>query len=140
MAGVRLSLRAAGGAALLGGAAAVAVHRRVARAELDHPPIGRFISVEGVRLHYAEFGDGPPLVLLHGLGSMAEDFLLSGLIREASRRYRVIVFDRPGYGHSERPKRWRFGPFGQAHLFNEALRKLDARRPIVLGHSWGTLV
>jgi pimeloyl-ACP methyl ester carboxylesterase len=137
---VRPFLRAAGGAALLGGAAAVAVHRRVARAEHDHRPIGRFIEVEDVRLHYAEFGDGPPLVLLHGLGSMVEDFLLSGLIREASRRYRVIAFDRPGYGHSERPRRFKYGPFAQARLIDAACRELEARRPIVLGHSWGTLV
>jgi hypothetical protein len=30
------------------------------------PPIGRFITVEGVRLHYVERGTGTPLVLLHG--------------------------------------------------------------------------
>ncbi len=130
----------AGGAAVLGGAAAVAVHRRVARAEHDHPPLGRFLSVEGVRLHYVEFGEGPPLVLLHGLGSMVEDFMLSGLIREASRRYRVIAFDRPGYGHSERPQRFKYGPLAQARLIDAACRELDARRPIVLAHSWGTLV
>jgi pimeloyl-ACP methyl ester carboxylesterase len=137
---VRPFLRAAGGAALLGGAAALAVHRRVARAEHDNPPLGRFISVEGVRLHYVESGEGPPLVLLHGLGSMVEDFMLSGLVREASRRYRVIAFDRPGYGHSERPRRFKYGPLEQARLIDAACRMLDARRPIVLAHSWGTLV
>src|SRR4051812_33589930 len=71
---------------------------------------------------------------------MVEDFLLSGLIREASRRYRVIAFDRPGYGHSERARRFKYGPFAQAHLIDAACRELEARRPIVLGHSWGTLV
>src|SRR4051812_27222477 len=137
---MRALLPAAGGAALLGGAAAVAVHRRVARAEREHRPLGRFITVEGVRLHYAEFGEGPPLVLLHGLGSMVEDFLLSGLIREASSRYRVIAFDRPGYGHSERPRRFKYGPFAQARLIDAACRELNARRPVVFAHSWGTLV
>jgi pimeloyl-ACP methyl ester carboxylesterase len=112
----------------------------VARAEHEHPPIGRFLSIEGVRLHYVEFGEGPPLVLLHGLGSMVEDFMLSGLIREASRRYRVIAFDRPGYGHSERPRRFKYGPLAQARLIDAACRELDARRPIVFGHSWGALV
>jgi pimeloyl-ACP methyl ester carboxylesterase len=132
-------LKLAGGAALLGGAA-LAVHQRVARAEREHPPLGRFLTVDGVRLHYMEFGDGPPLVLLHGLGSMVEDFMLSGLIREASRRYRVIAFDRPGYGHSERPRRFKYGPLAQAGLIHKACRALDAHSPIVLGHSWGALV
>jgi pimeloyl-ACP methyl ester carboxylesterase len=129
-----------GGAALALAATAAYVQRRSARAERAHPPLGRFITIDGVRLHYLEEGDGPPLVLLHGLGSMVEDFVLSGLVREASKRYRVIAIDRPGYGHSERPRRFRFGAAAQAALVRKALQALDVHRPIVLGHSWGTLV
>ena len=129
-----------GGAALALAATAAYVQRRSARAERAHPPLGRFITIDGVKLHYLEEGDGPPLVLLHGLGSMVEDFVLSGLVREASKRYRVIAFDRPGYGHSERPRRLRFGAATQAELVRKALHRLDVHRPIVLGHSWGTLV
>lgn len=132
--------RTAAAAALATGAAALAVHRRTARAEREHPPAGRFLEVQGTRLHYVEQGDGPPLVLLHGLGSMVEDFLLSGLIDAARNRYRVIAFDRPGYGHSARPRGRRWHPAAQAALLLEALRLLDAHRPIVLGHSWGTSV
>jgi pimeloyl-ACP methyl ester carboxylesterase len=129
-----------GGAALALAASAVYVQRRSARAERAHPPLGRFVHVDGVKLHYLDEGDGPPLVLLHGLGSMVEDFVLSGLVREASKRYRVIAIDRPGYGHSERPRRYRFGAAVQAGLVRQALQALDVHRPIVLGHSWGTLV
>jgi len=129
-----------GGAALALAATAAYVQRRSVRAERAHPPLGRFINVDGVNLHYLDEGDGPPLVLLHGLGSMVEDFVLSGLVREASKRYRVIAIDRPGYGHSERPRRWRFGAAAQAGLVRKALQALDVHRPIVLGHSWGTLV
>ena len=129
-----------GGAALALAASAAYVQRRSIRAERAHPPLGRFIHVDGVKLHYLDEGDGPPLVLLHGLGSMVEDFVLSGLVREASKRYRVIAIDRPGYGHSERPRRMRFGAAAQAGLVRKALQALDVHRPIVLGHSWGTLV
>ncbi|HWV89168.1 MAG TPA: alpha/beta hydrolase [Burkholderiales bacterium] len=129
-----------GGAALALAATAGYVQRRAARAERTHRPLGRFVTVDGVRLHYLDEGDGPPLVLLHGLGSMVEDFVLSGLVREAGKRYRVIAIDRPGYGHSERPRRLRFGAAAQAGLVRKALQALDVHRPIVLGHSWGTLV
>src|SRR5687767_5792591 len=129
-----------GGAALALAASAGFVQRRAARAEREYPPLGRFITVDGVTLHYLDEGDGPPLVLLHGLGSMVEDFVLSGLVREAGKRYRVIAIDRPGYGHSERPRRLRFGAAAQAGLVRKALQALDVHRPIVLGHSWGTLV
>ncbi len=133
-------LRIGGAALALAGTAAYFVRRRSARAERAHPPLGRFITVDGVTLHYLDEGDGPPLVLLHGLGSMVEDFVLSGLVREAAKRYRVIAIDRPGYGHSERPRRFRFGAARQAGLVRKALQALDVHRPIVLGHSWGTLV
>ena len=108
--------------------------------ELLHPPRGRFLDVEGVRLHYVEEGDGPPLVLLHGLGSTVEDFATSGLIAAASRRYRVLAFDRPGYGYSQRPRNRAWHPWAQARVLRAALRALDAHRPIVAAHSWGALV
>jgi pimeloyl-ACP methyl ester carboxylesterase len=131
--------RAAAGVTALAAAGAL-VHTRVRNAERDNPPQGRFVTARGVRLHYVEQGEGPALVMLHGLGSMVDDFLLSGLVREAARQYRVIVFDRPGYGHSDRPARWRFGPEEQARVVYEALAQLGVQQPIVLGHSWGTLV
>ena len=94
-------------AAATAGALAISalVNRRLARnAENDNPPAGQFLEVNGVRLHYVERGSGTPLVLLHGNGSMIQDFESSGLIDLAAKNYRVIVFDRPGFGHSDRPR------------------------------------
>jgi pimeloyl-ACP methyl ester carboxylesterase len=124
---------------MLAGTAAF-VRVRGAEAERRHPPAGQFLEVDGVRLHYVERGEGPPLVLLHGLGSMADDFLVSGLVAQAQGRYRVLAFDRPGYGFSTRPPGRTWSPAAQARLVLAALRKLDVNRPIVLGHSWGTSV
>ena len=137
--GMQMSLRlAAGGAALL--VAGAYARRRTAQALRANPPRGNFVEAGGLRLHYTEQGAGPPLVLLHGLGSMAEDFATSGFLERAAARYRVIAFDRPGYGHSDPAPRAAAWPWRQASLLREALAKLDVRRPIMLGHSWGTLV
>lgn len=136
---MQMSLRlAAGGAALLvaGGYA----RRRSAQALRDNPPRGNFIEAGGMRLHYTEQGAGPPLVLLHGLGSMVEDFAASGLLERAAARYRVIAVDRPGYGHSDPAPRAAAWPWRQAALLREVLARLQVRRPILLGHSWGTFV
>jgi pimeloyl-ACP methyl ester carboxylesterase len=93
-----------------------------------------------VRLHYIDRGSGPPLVLLHGNGSMIQDFQSSGLLDLAARKYRVIVFDRPGFGHSDRPRSTVWTPEAQADLIHAALMKLGVTEPVVFGHSWGALV
>lgn len=121
-------------------AAAAFVHQRAWQAERCHPPRGRFVEIDGVRLHYIERGAGAPLVMLHGLGSMVEELALSPVFALAAARYRVIAIDRPGYGHSSRPRgRW-WGPRAQAALVHRMLAELGIERPIVLGHSFGALV
>ena len=76
-------------------AASAILNRQLAKkAQRDNPPTGRFLEVDGVRIHYVERGAGRPLVLFHGNGSMIQDFESSGLIDLAAENYRVIVFDR----------------------------------------------
>jgi pimeloyl-ACP methyl ester carboxylesterase len=106
----------------------------------SQPPAFHFITVDGTRLRYLDSGSGTPVVLLHGNGSMIEDFLSSGIMEHAAPGYRFIVFDRPGFGYSERPRGRVWGPAEQANLLLRALADLAIERPIVVGHSWGTLV
>ncbi|WP_210530403.1 alpha/beta fold hydrolase [Rubellimicrobium arenae] len=138
--GSRTKLLAAGGLVAALAASAVVNHRRARRAENANPPVGRFLQVDGVRLHYLERGSGSPLVLLHGNGGMIQDFLSSGLVDEAAKRHRVIVFDRPGYGYSDRPRGRLWTPDAQADLLAAALRQLGAEPATVLGHSWAGAV
>lgn len=122
-------------------AAIAAVNRYLAKqAEAKNPPMGRFVEANGVRLHYMERGDGDPIVLLHGNGSMVQDFECSGLFDIAARQYRVVAFDRPGFGHSRRPRSVVWTPDAQAKLLKLALEKIGVSRAIVLGHSWGASV
>jgi len=122
-------------------AASAFINWRLARkAQRENPPQGQFVEIDGVRLHYVERGKGQPLVLLHGNGSMIQDFESSGLIDLAARNYRVIVFDRPGFGHTSRPRNVIWSPEAQADLFKEALTRLNVQHAIVLGHSWGASV
>ena len=79
-------------------------------------------------------------MLLHGNGSMIQDFQSSGLIDLAAKKFHVIAFDRPGFGHSSRPRGIVWTPQLQADLIDEALAQLKIPPAIVLGHSWGTLV
>lgn len=126
------------GAALA--AAAFVVRQRTREAETDNPPAGKFVEVDGIRLHYVERGSGQPLVLLHGDGSLIQDFEISGLIDQAAKKYRVIAFDRPGYGYSDRPRTTIWTPQAQATLLHHALDQIGVSQPIVVGHSWGSQV
>ena len=116
------------------------VRAKTQQAEADNPPQGRFVTVDGVRLHYVERGTGPALVLLHGNGVLANDFEHSGLLDQAAQHYRTIAFDRPGFGYSERPRNKVWTPQAQARLLHHALQKLGVDSAIVVGHSWGTMV
>ena len=111
-------------------------------AERRNPPIGMFIDCDGVRLHYIERGDpaAPCVVLFHGNGSMLQDFMISGLVDLLAQTNRVVCFDRPGFGYSQRPRFRIWNATAQAALFVKALNQLGVRDPVVLGHSWGTLV
>jgi pimeloyl-ACP methyl ester carboxylesterase len=113
---------------------------RVRQAERRNPPHGRFIAIDGVRLHYVEHGQGRPVVLVHGLGALIQDFELSGLVDLLASRYRVVIFDRPGAGYSERPRGRSWSIEDQADMLEKACDRLGLERPIVLGHSLGALV
>ena len=112
--------------------------RGAALATEDEPAAFQFITVDDTRLRYLDMGTGTPVVLLHGNGSMIEDFLSSGVMDAPGHRF--VAFDRPGFGYSERPHDRVWHPAEQARLFLRALAGLGIERPIVVGHSWGTLV
>jgi pimeloyl-ACP methyl ester carboxylesterase len=108
--------------------------------EAAHPPLGRFVEVEGGRLHVVEIGNaaGPPLVLLHGAATNLQDMRLA-LGDRLAADYRVVLVDRPGYGWSDRPGgRADVALARQAKLLHQALTRLGAASPVLVAHSWGS--
>ena len=133
------------GTALLAGAAVLAAtalwnNSRARQAERDHPPRGRFLEIDGTRLHYLERGAGPPVVLLHGNVVSAEDYVWSGVLDRVAERHRVVAIDRPGFGYSDRPQgRLDAGSAGSTappRLRTAWPRAPGGRRPF-LGHTGG---
>ncbi len=131
---------AAGTAAAALGGAALFNHWQAGRAEAEQPPTGDFVEVDDLRLHYTEAGKGQPIVLIHGNGVTLNDWAASGVADLIGKHHRVIAFDRPGFGHSNRPRTTVWTPAAQAAAIMAALAKLGVERPILVGHSWGTLV
>jgi pimeloyl-ACP methyl ester carboxylesterase len=108
----------------------------VQRAKAKLPPIGDFVTVDGVRLHYLRQGMGQPVVLLHGSGLTLQDFTLS-IFDQVAAAYEAIAFDRPGYGYSERPSGESLTLALNARLLHRALQQLGIKQPILVGNSSG---
>lgn len=113
-------------------------NRNEVAAELAYPPVGRFVDVDGTRVHYVTEGTGPDLVLIHGAGGNLRDFTFD-MVGRLSDRYRVTAFDRPGLGYSE--------PVGaagtiaeQARVLAGAADRIGVSNPIVVGQSYGAAV
>lgn len=60
-----------------------------------------FVYVNKLRLRYESWGDGPPVVLLHGLGSCADDWVFQ--LPDLGRRFRCLAVDLRGHGLSDKP-------------------------------------
>lgn len=132
--------------ALSGLLAASAAYTAVRSQSIEQrfPPTGDFIEVDGVRLHYLDLGDNsdrPAVVLVHGASSNLTDMRLA-LGERLAKRYRVILFDRPGFGWSAAGNGSDLSsPARQARLIGAALGSLGVGEHIMVGHSWaGSLV
>jgi pimeloyl-ACP methyl ester carboxylesterase len=140
----KLKTRSTGTAAFAGVAAlatlATANYLVARNTERRHPPEGLFLTVDGVRLHYSDRGEGSPVVLIHGNAVTGDDWNTSGVAELLLQKHRVIIFDRPGFGYSERPRGHLWTAAQQAELLHKALQQLGIERPVVVGHSWGTIV
>jgi pimeloyl-ACP methyl ester carboxylesterase len=97
----------------------------------------RFADVKGVRMRYFVGGEGPPLVLVHGLGGAASNW--TELVPLLARRHRLLVPDLPGHGGSSAlPAVSGLEPFAdRVALVAEREGMLPA--PIV-GHSLGGMI
>lgn len=127
--------------ALALGCAAAATRLIAWRVEALHPPADRHVAVEGGRIAYVE--DGPrdgargTVVLLHGASANAHD-PMEGVGRHLARAgFRVVSFDRPGYGGSDRLAGGEAAtPAFQGRALGAAIDRLGLGPVILLGHSW----
>jgi pimeloyl-ACP methyl ester carboxylesterase len=120
----------------------LATRRIAADAERTVPPLGKFVDVDGNRIHYVEVGEGRPIVFVHGLGGQLHHFrhptfpTLPG--------YRLIALDRPGAGYSTRAGGATARLPEQAKLVADFIAALgldlSLERPLLVGHSLGGAV
>ncbi|MER6264060.1 alpha/beta hydrolase [Streptomyces sp900105245] len=100
----------------------------------------RMVDVNGIRLHLAEQGDGPLVVLLHGFPESWHSWHRQfGPLADAG--FRVVAPDQRGYGRSDHPED--VGAYTILHLVGDVVglvRALGEERAYVVGHDWGAPV
>jgi pimeloyl-ACP methyl ester carboxylesterase len=111
-------------------------HVLTTQAEAQFPPEGRFVEVDGTRVHYVDHGRGRPIVLVHGAYGGLQDWTAT-IYDELASDARVIALDRPGHGWSERPRDFTGTPLEQARFLHAFLHTLGVERPVLAGFSWG---
>lgn len=99
-------------------------------------PQERAVVLEGVRIHLREVGDGPPVLLINGLGANTGVW---GTLEQALHGFRLIEFDAPGTGRSETPRQTPSIP-DLARLATRVLDTVGVERADVLGYSLGGIV
>lgn len=92
------------------------------------------ITVNGLSLHYEQYGQGEDVLLLHGWGSSLDAFSFLG--SRIAKKYKVTAIDFPGFGKSDMPPEpWSVEDY--AVLLLEFMNQLGLVNPIMVGHSFG---
>jgi pimeloyl-ACP methyl ester carboxylesterase len=106
--------------------------------EIDWPALTRTVEVAGKPMRVVDTGgDGPPLLLIHGLGGVWQNWLLT--IPGFMGSHRVIAPDLPGFGESEMPV-GRISIQSYARVIDELSSVLGLESPVVVGNSMGGFI
>ena len=99
-------------------------------------PQRKFTEVQGIKLHYLEWGERgkPDLLLVHGWTNFSGSW--TAVADHFQDRYRIIAPDLRGHGESDKPQTgYRLRDF--AEDIRQLIQNLGLERPAYVGHSWG---
>ena len=100
----------------------------------------RFVETNGIRMHVAEAGEGPLVILCHGFPECWYSWRHQ-LPALAAAGYHVVAPDQRGYGETDRPE-----PIEDYHILHLTadmvglVHALGETRAIIVGHDWGSPV
>jgi pimeloyl-ACP methyl ester carboxylesterase len=133
----RRTVLALASALLLAGAAPPRWETLPEAQPLPKPVAAGYLHVNGIDLWRAEYGRGPPVILLHG--GLANSEYWGGQVRALAPRYRVITIDSRGHGRSARDER----PYSYSLMADDVLAAMDALkidRAAIVGWSDGGII
>ena len=97
------------------------------------------VALDGVNVHYVQAGEGPVVLLLHGLGTSLVTWCRN-IQPLADAGFTILAPDLPGHGDSDKPASLTYDPSAGARLIDQFLRTLGVARPSLVGSSAGGLI
>ena len=97
------------------------------------------ISIRGVNVRYVQAGQGPVVLLVHGLGASLITWCRN-IDPLAEAGFTVLAPDLPGHGDSDKPGHLSYDPVSGARLVNEFISALGVDRVSLVGNSAGGLI
>ena len=92
------------------------------------------INIQDIDVNYIQYGEGKDILLLHGWGQNIE--MMKPIGDALSDRFRITILDFPGFGDTTEPKEpWNIEKYSL--LVEMFVKKLEIKKPIVMGHSFG---
>ena len=109
--------------------------------KVPHSDRSHFLNVDGVQMHYQEFGDAakPPMILIHGYTASVYVWKTVAPML-ADNGFRVIAVDLVGFGWSEKPTSFEYSIQAQARSISRFMNSLGIGRAIIVGNSYGGAV
>ena len=106
---------------------------------MTNRPEDKFIHIDGLRLHYLEWGreNQSTMLLLHGIGD--DDHIWDHFARNVADRIRVIALDQRGHGQSDRPLPPAYRCEDYVADVDKFVHALQLNDVILMGHSMGAL-
>jgi pimeloyl-ACP methyl ester carboxylesterase len=95
-----------------------------------------FADIDGNSIHYVSYGEGPPVVFVHGLGGAAN--VWHGVMQAMKQHHHCVAMDLRGHGRSQ--SKGKFSIEGWAKDVLKLIRHLQLPAVHLVGHSMGTLV
>lgn len=109
--------------------------------EVHHPEHSHFTEVDGLRVHYQEFGDKthPTLLLIHGYTASTYVWHTAAPLL-AENGFHVLAVDLIGFGFSSKPAWFDYTIPSQARIISRFMNRLGIGRATIVGSSYGGAV
>ena len=101
---------------------------------IELPGKSRYVTVDGIDTHYVVAGQGPPLLLVHGLGASVVTWRDN--IGPLSNAFQVYAIDLPGHGDTDKPD-FDYAADAIVDFIMGFAQSLNLDRPGIIGNSIG---